>query len=204
MAVAQRGRPRDPEADARILRAGLAQLLAHGYTGFSVDKVAEQAGVAKTTLYRRWPTKDHLAIAVIGRMQDDVPVPDTGDIRADLTAYLEEIADGLDRMRRAGRPDGADDRSAGVVAELVAAAARHPDIGTLVRDLFTRRNRLVLTLIENARLRGALHPATDPTLLFDQLAGALYYRTLITGLPTTRPYPANLVTAALQGTLPTP
>ncbi|WP_433450454.1 TetR/AcrR family transcriptional regulator [Streptomyces sp. CA-142005] len=200
--VAQRGRPRDTEADERILRAALEQLMEYGYAGFVVDKVAEQAGVARTTLYRRWPTKDHLAVAVIARMQDDVAVLETGDVCADLTDYVEQIALGLNRMRRAGRQGEEDDLSAGVVAELVAAAARHPDTGALVRAVFARRNKLVLALINRARQRGALHSATDPGLLFDQLAGALYYRLLITGQPIDRSYAERLVTAALNGALP--
>nr|WP_272922490.1 TetR/AcrR family transcriptional regulator [Streptomyces sp. SID5785] len=184
------------------MRAALEQLMADGYGGFVVDKVAEQAGVAKTTLYRRWPTKDHLAVAVIARMQDEVAVPDTGDIRADLTDYVEQIAVGLNRMRRAGRQDEAEDASAGVVAELVAAAARHPDIGALVRAMFARRNELVLGLLDRARERGDLHPATDPAVLFDQLAGAVYYRLLLTGLSIDRGYAERLVTGALDGALP--
>lgn len=161
-------------------------------------------GAGLATRSRRWPTKDHLAIAVIARMQDDVAVPDTGDVRADLTDYAEQIALGLNRMRRAGRHGDPDDHSAGVVAELVAAAARHPDIGVLVREVFTRRNELVLGLIERARQRGALNAATDPGLLFDQLAGALYYRLLITGRPIDRTYPDRLVNATLTGVLPHP
>ncbi|MFF0747145.1 TetR/AcrR family transcriptional regulator [Streptomyces sp. NPDC004111] len=200
--MAQRGRPRDAETDDRILRAALEQLLAYGYGGFVVDKVAEQAQVAKTTLYRRWPTKDHLVVAVIARMQDDVTVPDTGDVHADLIDYAEQIALGLNRMRRAGREGEADDASAGVVAELVAAAARHPDVGALVRTLFARRNELVLELIDRARRRGALRSDTDPGVLFDQLAGALYYRLLVTGQPIDRSYAERLVTGALRGVLP--
>ncbi|MEV1007169.1 TetR/AcrR family transcriptional regulator [Streptomyces sp. NPDC049881] len=202
MAAAQPGRPRDADADARILRAALDQLMAHGYAGFTVDRVAEQAGVAKTTLYRRWPTRDHLAIAVVARMQDAVAVPDTGDIAADLTDYLEQIALGLHRMRRAGRHGDEDPLSSGVVGELVAAAARHPDTGELVRDLFARRNGLAIGLLERARRRGALRPDTDPELLFDQLAGALYYRLLITGRPIDRAYTERLVRSALDGALP--
>lgn len=200
--MTQRGRPRSTQADERILQAAQKQLLAHGYTDFTVEKVADHAGVAKTTLYRRWPTKDHLAVAVIARMQDVVPVPDTGDVHTDLIAYLEQIAVGLNYMRHAGRPRHTDDPSAGVVAELVAASARHPDVGELVRTLFARRNTLVLDLIDRARARGALHPDTDPALLFDQLAGALYYRLLITGRPIDRDYAELLVTAALRGALP--
>src|SRR5687768_8747678 len=99
-----RGRPRDTGADRRILDAARQALFTAGYAGLAIDEVAQRAGVAKTTLYRRWPTKDHLAIAVYADMLDrDVPVTDTGDVRADLTAYLQQIAGALQAVRRAGR-----------------------------------------------------------------------------------------------------
>lgn len=203
---ARRGRPRDPDTDARILRVAGDQLLERGYTAFTVDHVAEIAGVAKTTLYRRWPTRDHLAIAVIGRGQEEIEIADTGDLRADLIDFMAQIAAGLNRTRRAGRgaddQDDQDDQSAGLVAELVAAAARHPDIGTLVRDLFDKRIALAVARIEAARRRGEVRSDSDPHLLVDQLAGALYYRILITGKPIDRRYATHLVDAAFAGVLP--
>ena len=169
----RRGRPRSEAADARILDAALKLLLDRGYDRFSVDEVALQAGVAKTTLYRRWHTKDHLIVAVVARLQDAVPVEYSGDVRADLTRYLGAIVAGLDRMRRAGRPSTADDTSAGLVAEVAAAAARHADVAAAVQAMFHRRNALVLTLLDRARESGELHADVEPEVLFDQLAGAL-------------------------------
>src|SRR5215469_4158725 len=103
----RRGRPRDSAVDSRVLDAAWDLLHAKGFAGLTVDEVAERAGTAKTTVYRRWPTKDHLAVA---------------------------LADSLDRLRLAGNPAGGP--SAGLAAELAAAAARHPDIGELVRAGF--------------------------------------------------------------------
>jgi AcrR family transcriptional regulator len=201
---APRGRPRDSDAGRRILQAARHALLSSGYAGLSIDEVAQQAGVAKTTLYRRWPTKDHLAIAVYADMLDhDVPVTDTGDVRADLVTYLRQIAATLDSVRRAGRPPGDADPSAGIVAELVAAAARHADVGAAMRGLYTRRIRLAVELVERATHRGELRAGTDPVLLLDQLAGALYYRVLITGSPVDGSYLERLVSAALGGALST-
>jgi AcrR family transcriptional regulator len=199
-----RGRPRDSDADRRILQAARQALLTAGYAGLAIDEVAQHAGVAKTTLYRRWPTKDHLAIAVYADMLDrDVPVTDTGDVRADLSAYLKQIAATLHNVRRAGRPAHAADPSAGIVAELVAAAARHPDVGQAMRGLYARRIRLAIELVERATQRGELRAGTDPVLLLDQLAGALYYRVLITGAPVDDSYLERLVGAALDGALST-
>lgn len=101
-----RGRPRDTQVDERVLRLAAAMIFDRGYAGLSIDEVAEQAGVAKTTLYRRWPTKDHLAVAVVARLQADDEITDTGDIRADLVDYLEKIAAGLNHMRAAGGREG--------------------------------------------------------------------------------------------------
>ncbi|WP_179271542.1 TetR/AcrR family transcriptional regulator [Actinomadura meyerae] len=195
----RRGRPRSEAADARILDAALESLLERGYDRFSVDEVAMRAGVAKTTLYRRWPTKDHLIVTVVARLQDSVPVEYTGDVREDLTRYLGEIVAGLHRMRRAGRPAASGDASAGLVAEVAAAAARHADVGAAVQAMFHRRNALVLTLLERARESGELHAGVEPEVLFDQLAGALYYRLLVTGRPIDGAYVDRLVASALRG-----
>ncbi|MEZ7127989.1 TetR/AcrR family transcriptional regulator [Nonomuraea sp. AD125B] len=193
-----RGRPRDTQVDEKVLRIAAALLLERGYTGLSIDEVAEQAGVAKTTLYRRWPTKDHLAVAVVARLQADHEITETGDIRADLVDNLEEIAAALNRMRAAGGREGP---SAGTAGELVAAAARHEDIGKLARRQYAERNALGIALIERARVRGELRADLDAEVLFDQLAGALYYRVLITGAPVDRAYIERLVSSALEGNL---
>ncbi|MEU9058026.1 TetR/AcrR family transcriptional regulator [Streptomyces sp. NPDC048430] len=197
--AARRGRPRSEDADARIIDAALESLLNRGYDRFSVDEVAVAAGVAKTTLYRRWPTKDHLIVAVVARLQEQVPVEYSGDVRADLTQYLGKIVDGLDRMRRAGRPAASGDASAGLVAEVAAAAARHADVGAAVQEMFARRNSLALTLLEQARDHGELRATADPEVIFDQLAGALYYRLLVTGQPIGAAYVARVVGSALDG-----
>lgn len=199
--MSPRGRPRDTEVDERVLQAATELLLRRGYGGLSTDEVAERAGIAKTTLYRRWPTKDHLALAVVARLQDHDEITDTGDIRRDLTDYMEKVAAGLNRMRVAGLPHGQDSRSAGTVAELVAAAARHDDVGELERGVYARRNALACRLIERARDEGRLRPDVDPMTLLEQLAGALYYRVLITGNPVDRAYAERLVAAALDGAL---
>ncbi|MEV0237228.1 TetR/AcrR family transcriptional regulator [Nonomuraea sp. NPDC050786] len=193
-----RGRPRDTQVDERVLRIAADLIFERGYTGLSIDEVAEQAGVAKTTLYRRWPTKDHLAVAVVARLQADHEIDETGDIRADLVNNLDKIAAALNRMRAAGGREGP---SAGVAGELVAAAARHDDIGKLAREQYAERNALGLALIERARVRGELRADLDAEALFDQLAGALYYRVLITGAPVDRAYVERLVSSALEGNL---
>ena len=82
--MASRGRPRDPEAESRILAAAATEIQARGYDGLSVERVAERAGVAKTTLYRRWPSKAELVVALITDLRDEVPFRPGANPRRDL------------------------------------------------------------------------------------------------------------------------
>jgi AcrR family transcriptional regulator len=191
------GRPRDDAVDQRVLDAAWELLHAGGYAALSMDDVADRAGAAKTTVYRRWPTKDHLAVAVAARILGDVPVPGTGDLRRDLTEFVTALAASLNRLRLAGHPDGGP--SAGLAAELIAATARHPDIDTAVRAMYAARHDLARERLAAARDAEGLRGDIDPAIVIDQLAGPVYYRILITGAPADRDYAERLVGAVLDG-----
>ena len=193
----RRGRPRDSAVDRRVLDAAWELLHAKGLEGLKVDEVAERAGAAKTTVYRRWPTKDHLTVALAARILGEVPIADTGNLRADLTGFAAALADNLNRLRLAGNPAGG--RSAGLAAELAAATARHPDIGELVRAGFAARHQLAQARLRRARDAEGLRADLDPELLIDQVAGPVWYRVLVTGAPVGRSYAERLVTAVLDG-----
>ena len=192
----RRGRPRDAGVDQRVLDVAWDLLLTGGYAGLNVDEVAERAAVAKTTLYRRWQTKDHLAIAVVTRMIPFALVLDTGDLCRDLIEFAVSMATSLHRYRTAGGSDGV---SPGLAGELVAAAARHPDIGELIRTLHARRHATALARLQRARERGEIRPDIDDAILIDQISGPIYYRALITGAATDRSYAERLVRAVLAG-----
>ena len=182
-----------------MLSAARGLLHAGGYAALNMDEVAERAEVAKTTLYRRWPTKDHLAVAVAAEMLGEVPIPDTGDLRRDLTEFAATLAETLNRARMAVHYGGG--ASAGLAAELVAAVARHPDIGEAVRAGFAQRHTLARARLQRACEREGLRPGIDHDVLIDQLAGPIYYRILITGAPVGRSYAGRLVDAALEGAM---
>lgn len=197
-ATARPGRPRDASVDGRVMAVAWEMLLAGGYAGLNVDEVAERAAVAKTTLYRRWPTKDHLAIAVVTQMIPPVPVPDTGDLCRDLTEFALILAASLDTCRTAGGSDGI---SAGLNGELVAAAGRHPDLGDLSRTLHAQRHAMVLARLQRAIEWEGLRPDIDFDILLDQISGPIYYRVLITGAPADRSYAERLVRTVLNRAL---
>ena len=182
---AQRGRPRDQETRGRILSAARQVLERDGYEALSVDGLAELAGVAKTTLYRRWPSKAHLVIDLVADLQRRVDVEATGDIRHDLVTLVRGIAAAL----RATGP--------ALVADLVSSLHRDPEAAKGIQQLFASRRQAAIAILRDAQERGEVRGDSDPEILVDQLAGPLYYRLLITGDPINQDYAHRLVDSVL-------
>src|SRR4029077_16627067 len=87
--AAPRGRPRSQEADRAILTAAVELLAERGLAAMSIEEVAARAGVGKTTIYRRWPSKGLLALdAFVASFREEQPLPDTGTLRGDLLSAL--------------------------------------------------------------------------------------------------------------------
>src|SRR5579871_1928991 len=87
-----RGPGRRTKTRGRVLAAAGAILQAEGYSRLTMERVAAESGVAKTTLYRRWPTKAALCmdlyLEVAGR---ELQVPDTGDVAGDLRHVADTV-----------------------------------------------------------------------------------------------------------------
>jgi AcrR family transcriptional regulator len=83
-------RRRGAALEGAILDAGWEQLLAEGYAGFTFEAIAERAKTGKAVLYRRWPDKESLLLAVIAHwgLVSPVEIPDTGSLREDVIAML--------------------------------------------------------------------------------------------------------------------
>src|SRR6476661_1097801 len=85
----RRGRQRSAETEQVILQVTRELLVECGVQGLTIEKVAARAGVAKTTIYRRWRDKDELALAVVLDMVEQVvKLPELGDTRAELLAFV--------------------------------------------------------------------------------------------------------------------
>lgn len=178
-------RPRNTAIDGRLLAAAAQELRQGGYDALSIDRVAERAGVAKTTLYRRWASKAELVVALITNLREDVPFAPTEDPRRDLTELVTAIAANLTATPTS------------LVADLAAAAARDPRVGDSVRALWADRHAAVTAVVANAQQAGLVLGHVAPGVLVDQLVGPLYYRLLVTGEPLTPDYARTLVASVL-------
>ncbi|MDY7103601.1 MAG: TetR/AcrR family transcriptional regulator [Actinomycetota bacterium] len=192
-AARRRGRPRDARADGAILDATVELLGRVGYSSLRIDDVATNAGVSKTTIYRRWPSKVALVVATLGEFKlAHVPMHFTGDIAADLESILVNQYASLD-----GSPFG--HALPGLVAEKHADPALAEAVDALWVD---RRARLERVLAE-AVAAGQLRADADLDVLVDLIAGPGYYRLLVAGGGLDPSKAVRYVRAILDGASPT-
>jgi AcrR family transcriptional regulator len=171
-----------------VLEAALEELSSRGYEQASVDAIAHRAGVHKTTLYRRWGSKEHLiADAIETAAADRIDVPDSGDVGQDLRALARAVQAVL--TSREG---------AAVVRALVSGAQDAPEVQRIIRRFWTARLAHVgQPIVSRAIDRGQLPTETDPAELLRYVAAPLYYRLLITADPLTEATADQAVSAAL-------
>lgn len=88
-------RRRGAALEDAILDAAWAELAASGYSHFTFEAVAKRAHTSRPVLYRRWPTRANLASAAIALhvKQNQLVVPDLGDLRAELCLMMRKFAD---------------------------------------------------------------------------------------------------------------
>jgi AcrR family transcriptional regulator len=160
---------------AAILDATTALLAEASYDELRIEDVARRAGVNKTTVYRRWPTKVELvADAVRAQSRQSIPVPDTGSFAGDLSALARSVATHL------GSAGGAR-----MTRTMVAAATTTAEVSGAMPAFWAHRFALVGTIVERAVERGELPADVDADLLIETLIGPLYVRLLLTGAPIT-------------------
>jgi AcrR family transcriptional regulator len=169
------GRPRDARADEAILDAAVGVLAAGGPQRFTVDAVAAAAGVGKATIYRRWPTRADLVLATAGRLDFDLPPPDTGNLRDDLVHHLAHLADKL-----ANTPSGR------LFVAIIGEAAVNEEMRSRMRAFTRERRAFALGLIGDAQARGELPAELEVDEMLDLLGAPIFLR-LLTGGPVADP-----------------
>ncbi|MDX6541438.1 MAG: hypothetical protein QOI71_3048 [Gaiellales bacterium] len=187
------GRPRSSAAELAILQATRELLVEGGVHGLTIEGVAARAGVAKTTIYRRWRDKDELALAVVLDMVERVvELPELGDTRAELLAFVGAAVKVLGSTLM-GR----------VMQGLVSDLATDPELALAFRErVVSVRDAEVDRLVERGIARGDLRPDTDPQTAHDLLIGPVYYRLLLTGQALDQAFATRTVDAVLRAFAP--
>lgn len=157
----RRGPKRNEQTRLAILEATAARFRSVGYDHLTIEGVAADAGVAKQTIYRWWSSKSALVAECLGErmLLTELFVPeDSGDLRADVTAWLENIVAFL-------RSDG----NAGLLRSLIAAASENPEVTARLSD------RLGVWQMLGERFQHAVGAGTlAPSVPVDEIADALF------------------------------
>jgi AcrR family transcriptional regulator len=185
----------EPPVDGRIRRSrdrvlGTAfELLGEsGVVGFSVDEVSRRSGVAKTTIYRHWPSREALVLEACSGMGAELEIPDTGSVEADLAALLVTIGGLLVTARWSS-----------VVPSLVDVAERDPDFADLHATIQRGHAAPLHDVLDRAVDRGDLPASTDRSFVISALMGPLYYRRWFARQPIDERFVTDLVSNVVCG-----
>ena len=182
------GRPRSSSADRRILDAAVAILGERGFAGLTMSAVIQRSGVARATVYRRYPTRDSLLLAAASAVKGRPPFELTGDIAADLV-----------KGARSAVAVFAEPRFRQFLPAFVAEAVSDPAMArTVIGRLAPNHGNLTTQYAERAASAG-LRTDVDPEVVPTILIGSLLYRLISTGEPADETFADQVVNVLVRG-----
>ncbi|MBN3944016.1 MAG: TetR/AcrR family transcriptional regulator [Nostoc sp.] len=174
------GRPRSIHADQAILQATLDLLAEVGYESMSIEAIASRAGVGKTTIYRRYTSKEELVADAIESLRDDLAIPDIGSFWGDMDILIKNAAKKIDSPL--GRQ---------TLALIISTASSNPQFAEVYWTKYTKLRREAFSeILERAKSRDEIHKDADVDLIIDLVSGSLYYALIFK--PTTEPVEAYM------------
>jgi len=184
-----RGRPRSAIADEAIREAAVDLFAERGFEGFSVEDVADRAGVSKATVYRRYPSKVDLVVEAASCLAaDEITFPDTGNLRDDVRGLARSLVERF-RTSPAGR----------VMPVMIFERRRYPELDAGYRRFLADRKTRTREILRRGIERGELPPDTDVAVMGSMLVGPIFHRLMITQEPLSDAFVDALVDALLRG-----
>jgi AcrR family transcriptional regulator len=166
----------------RVLTSAFDLLGESGVSGFTIDEVARRSGVAKTTIYRHWPSREALVLEAASRISAAIDVPDTGSVHGDVTVILNNLGGLLGTARWSS-----------VVPSIVDVAERDPEFAVVHGGIQRGHASPLREVLVRAAGRGELPATTDPAHLISALIGPLYYRRWFSREPIDEQFVRRLV-----------
>jgi AcrR family transcriptional regulator len=165
-------RPRSEEARTAALDAALALLVDRGFEAVTFDEVAARSGVAKTTLYRHFASKQAMVVEAARGCHVELATPDTGDLERDLR---ELLARATDVQEARGVP--------GVMLAVLAASQRDPELRELLVGMLEELRRPLRTVLRLAQARGEIGAGVDLDVALALVIGPFTQRRLVDQRP---------------------
>lgn len=176
---------------ARVLKSAVDVLIDYGVEGFSVEEVTRRSGVAKTTIYRHWPSAATLQITALGEMVEITSTPNTGSLREDLIILYESISDMVEVPGRLK-----------IMLGVLIKATEDPEYAAIKADLMDQRGSPLRTILQLAQARGEISAGLDIDAASMQIEGPFMARRLMGGKPIPKDEIPGIVDGALSGVMP--
>lgn len=164
------GRPRDPDLEQRVQDAVIELYCEVGWPALTFDAVARRAGVGKSALYLRWPTKERLLLDALAANRASITLIDTGSVRKDLLNFARQMAafylgqNGLVTLR------------------VSLEAITRPELLATIQQQGSTSILAARAIVHRGIVRGELPEGTSATLVTDIIAGAVLNHVLATPL----------------------
>ena len=188
------GRPRSEQARQRTIDATVELLLDAGVDGLSVEEITKRSGVAKSTIYRHFGSREALLAEAVRSCIIEPVTPDSGSLADDLTALFEAY-DTSEETRRLNE----------LFPLLLDAARRDPALRAVKDELLAERQRPIRTVLKLAQARGEVDPDLDLDLAVAMVIGPFTYRRMVQDAEITDEFIAAVLPggiAALRSTAP--
>jgi AcrR family transcriptional regulator len=167
------GRPRSSKADQAILTATVGLLLETGYRGVTIEGVASRAGVAKTTIYRRWPSKAEMVVDAVKQLAQRTQVLADAGAQDGVAQALVAMVSGINRTHMAE-----------VMTSLSIEMAHDAELAEAVRrGMVEPRRKAIHALLQRGIETGEVRPDVDFDVVGEMLGGPMLYRVLFTHEP---------------------
>ncbi|MGH7858471.1 MAG: TetR/AcrR family transcriptional regulator [Candidatus Binatia bacterium] len=176
------------------MEAATSLLVERGPAGFTVEAIVERTGVAKTTIYRHWPTRTDLLAAAMAHLFGATRVPDTGTLRGDLLEFF------VAGVRALG--DDLWDRRLQSLPGIMEAARHDPDLAAVGAQLLNTTLASLRTVLERGRSRGEVRADRDLDAMTQVLLGAIFIHRGLFGQDSTERYVVEVVDTVLEGITP--
>lgn len=151
-----------------MLKAATAIVVAKGVKDLTIEEVARKSGVAKTTIYRHFGSKNELLLAAVDGTVSYPVAPDTGTLRGDLTELLSAIL-----------PSFADATARCVFLDLFSAAARDPELQALKKVFDGGHDSPVAVIHRRWQEKGEIASDIDLETAFEIIDGPFVVRSLL-------------------------
>ncbi len=163
--------PRIARTRERVLAATGRLLVERGFERITIEAIADQTGIARSTIYRNWPDRAELYIEAFDRICAFSPVPDLGSLADELAILARDLADGLTNAEWGH-----------ALPSLIGAAAHDDDLGRAHQAFSESRRAIVADVFARAATRGELSGTFSPQVLAETFAAGFFYHGVIARL----------------------